>query len=90
MSSVTQITSRRPQVAPGAQRPGGETFVASDLVAAMDDHSRTLLGRSNLERRIRLVPRSLMIADLLGLSLAYVVTTLCVGRRRAPSAPPRR
>ena len=79
MSSVTQITSRRPQAAPGAQRPGGETFVASDLVAATDDHSRTLLGRSDLERRIRLVPRSLMIADLLGLSLAYVVTTLWWG-----------
>lgn len=79
MSSVTQINSRRPQVAPGAERSGSETFVASDLVAAMDDHSRTLLGRSDLERRIRLVPRSLVIADLLGLSLAYVVTTLWWG-----------
>ena len=66
--------------------PRGETFVASDLVAAMDDRSRKLLGRSDLERRIRLVPRSLMIADLLGLSLAYVITTLCWGRA-APSAP---
>ena len=54
-------------------------FVAGDLVAAMDDHTRTLLGRSDLERRIRLVPRSLMIADLLGLSLAYLVTTLLWG-----------
>ncbi len=45
----------------------------------MDDHSRMLLGRSKLERRIRLVPRSLMIADLFGLSLAYVVTTLIWG-----------
>ena len=49
----------------------------------MDDHSRTLLGRSNLERRIRLVPRSLMIADLLGLSLAYLVTTLFWGEAGA-------
>ena len=45
----------------------------------MDEHSRTLLGRSNLERRIRLVPRSLMVADLLGLSLAYLVSTLFWG-----------
>ena len=79
MSSVTQINSRRPPAAPPPDRPGGEIFVAGDLVAAMDDHSRTLLGRSDLERRIRLVPRSLMIADLLGLSLAYLVTTLFWG-----------
>lgn len=79
MSSVTQINSRRSAAAPPADRPGGETFVVSDLVAAMDDHSRTLLSRSDLERRIRLVPRSLMIADLLGLSLAYLLTTLLWG-----------
>ncbi len=79
MSSVTQINSRRPSVPPPADQPGGEIFVAGDLVAAMDDHSRALLGRSDLERRIRLVPRSLMIADLLGLSLSYLVTTLFWG-----------
>ena len=54
-------------------------FVAGDWVAAMDDRTRTLLGRSELERRIRLVPRSLMIADLLGLIMAYLVTTLLWG-----------
>jgi exopolysaccharide biosynthesis polyprenyl glycosylphosphotransferase len=79
MSSVTQINSRRPPTTAAADRPTGETFVAGDLVAAMDDHSRTLLGRSDLERRVRLVPRSLMIADLLGLSLAYLITTLFWG-----------
>ena len=79
MSSVTQINSRRQHAAPAANPSTGETFVAGDLVAAMDDHSRTLLNRSNLERRIRLVPRSLMIADLLGLSLAYLITTLFWG-----------
>jgi exopolysaccharide biosynthesis polyprenyl glycosylphosphotransferase len=79
MSSLTEITSRQPAAAPPAEHLGGETFVAGDLVAAMDDHSRKLLGRSDLERRIRLVPRSLMIADLLGLSLAYLVTTLFWG-----------
>ena len=83
MSSVTPINARRSPTAPLADRPRSETFFAGDLVAAMDDHSRTLLGRSNLERRIRLVPRSLMIADVLGLSLAYLVTTLFWGEEGA-------
>jgi exopolysaccharide biosynthesis polyprenyl glycosylphosphotransferase len=78
MASVTQINSRRPPAAP-ADRPGGENFVAGDLVAAVDNCTRRLLGRSDLERRIRLVPRSLVIADLLGLSVAYLVTTLFWG-----------
>ena len=79
MSSVTPINSGRLSATPPVDPPAGETFVAGDLVAAMDDHSRALLGRSDLERRIRLVPRSLMIADLLGLSLAYLITTLFWG-----------
>jgi exopolysaccharide biosynthesis polyprenyl glycosylphosphotransferase len=79
MSSVTQLSSRRPPTAPSAEPSGGEIFVAGDLVAAMDERSRALLGRSDLERRVRLVPRSLMIADLVGLSLSYLVTTLCWG-----------
>ena len=79
MSSVTQINSRRPPAAPPPDLPNAESFVAGDLVAAMDEHSRTLLGRSTLERRMRLVPRSLMIADVVGLSLAYLITTLFWG-----------
>lgn len=84
MTSVTPIGSRRPAPHPSPDRPvWSEQFVAGDLVAAMDDHTRSLLGRSDLERRIRLVPRSLMAADLLGLSLAYVVTTLFWGESGA-------
>jgi exopolysaccharide biosynthesis polyprenyl glycosylphosphotransferase len=79
MNSVTDITSRRPPAPPSPDRPGGEIFGPTDLVAAMDGYSRKLLGRSDLERRIRLVPRSLMIADLVGLGLAYLVTTLLWG-----------
>jgi exopolysaccharide biosynthesis polyprenyl glycosylphosphotransferase len=79
MSSVTRIDSRRPSGSGPADQPGGEIFVADDLVAAVDDRTRTLLGRSDLERRIRLVPRGLMIADLFGLSLAYLITTLFWG-----------
>jgi exopolysaccharide biosynthesis polyprenyl glycosylphosphotransferase len=80
MSTVTQIDSRRQPAIPNVDPPAGESFVAGDLVAAMDEHSRKLLGRTDLERRIRLVPRSLIIADLLGLSLAYVITTLFWGQ----------
>jgi exopolysaccharide biosynthesis polyprenyl glycosylphosphotransferase len=79
VSSVTQINARRLTPARPAEATEGHTFVAGDLVAAMDDHSRKLLSRSGLERRIRLVPRTLMIADLLGLSLAYTITTVFWG-----------
>jgi len=90
MSSVTEINSARspadrPDVeSAAADGPGAESLLDRDLVAdallaATDDHSRTLSGRSALERRKRLVPLSLMIADLLGLSLAYLVTTLFWG-----------
>ncbi len=80
MGSVTRINSRRQPTPPSPdRRAGGERFVAGDLVAAMDDHTRRLLGRSDLERRVRLVPRSLIVADLLGLSLAYLTTTLFWG-----------
>jgi exopolysaccharide biosynthesis polyprenyl glycosylphosphotransferase len=94
MSSVTEIKSRRP---PG-DRPAGESAdpdvlvaenlladdpLADGLLAAIDDHSRTLFNRFGLERRQRLVPRSLMIADLVGLSLAYLITTLFWGEAGA-------
>ena len=83
MSSVTQISSRRPPATGPADQADAETFVAGDLVGTMDDYTRSLLGRSDLERRIRLVPRSLMIADVLGLTLAYLVATLFWGGRGA-------
>jgi len=78
MSSVTPINARRSPTPPAGTR-AGDTFVAGDLVAAMDERSRSLLGRSDLERRLRLVPRSLMLADLAGLSVAYLLTTLMWG-----------
>jgi exopolysaccharide biosynthesis polyprenyl glycosylphosphotransferase len=42
----------------------------------MDAHTQRLLARGRAERRSWLLPRSLMIADLLGLSLAYLLVTL--------------
>lgn len=51
-------------------------FGVEDPVAAMDARTRKLLARRRAERRSWLLPRSLMIADLLGLSLAYCAVTL--------------
>jgi exopolysaccharide biosynthesis polyprenyl glycosylphosphotransferase len=51
-----------------------------DLIEAMDDRTRGLLERKPTSRRGRVVPRSLVLADLLGLSLAYLlVATLLSG-----------
>ncbi len=58
---------------------GAGRFGAGDLIAAMDDHTRELLARRRRERRAWLVPRSLLVADLLGLSLAYLVATVLWG-----------
>src|SRR5271163_2662539 len=58
-------------------------FDVEDPVAAMDVHTQALLARRQAERRSWLVPRSLVIADLLGLSLAYLIVTLLWGGRGA-------
>lgn len=84
MSSVTPINSRRsrtePDPDPGFRR---EHFGVNELVATMDEHSRKLLGRGRLEHRGWLVPRTLLAADLSGLSLTYFLTTLFWGERGA-------
>ena len=75
MSSATQKETRRPRPALVPEMPGGE-FIAGELVAAADDHTGAVLGRSALEHRKQLVPRILMLADLLGLTLAFLFATL--------------
>jgi exopolysaccharide biosynthesis polyprenyl glycosylphosphotransferase len=50
-----------------------------DLLGAVDDHTRALLVRRRNARRAWLVPRSLLVADLLGLSFAYLLATLLWG-----------
>jgi exopolysaccharide biosynthesis polyprenyl glycosylphosphotransferase len=84
MSSVTSINSHRARVEPELDQSGNATqYREGDLIAAVDDHTRRLLTRGRLERRSWLVPRSLLGADLLGLSLAYVFTTLVWGEAGA-------
>ncbi len=51
-------------------------FGVEDPVAAMDSHTRALLSRGRTQRRSALLPRSLMIADLVGLSAVYFLVTL--------------
>ena len=83
MGSVTSINSLRVGPEPQPERGTGAQYGAGNLIAATDQHTRNLLTRGRLERRSRLVPRSLLAADLLGLSLAYVITTLMWGEAGA-------
>ena len=84
MGSVISIDSHRPavgaEVAPPTESDG---FGFSDVISAADPNTRKLLGRGRLERRARLVPRALLLADLAGLSMAYVLTTLFWGEAGA-------
>lgn len=79
MATITPIATRRilrhPMADPGHQNP----VVAADLVEAADDHTRELLARHQRARRGRLVPRALILADVLGLSLAFGFATLWWG-----------
>lgn len=52
---------------------------AGNLVEAVDDRTRLLLLRSPRFRRSRIIPPALVLADLLGLSLAYFLATLLWG-----------
>jgi exopolysaccharide biosynthesis polyprenyl glycosylphosphotransferase len=55
--------------------PGTSERNGDDLLAGVDDRTRLLLQRRPGSRRARLVPRALVLADLLGLSIAYLVAT---------------
>jgi exopolysaccharide biosynthesis polyprenyl glycosylphosphotransferase len=74
MKSVTPIEASGTQE---AVLDGG--LGAHDLVAAMDDRTRALLARARRARRARLVPPSLVLADVLGLGLAYYLATILGG-----------
>lgn len=80
MSSVTHINSHRirPQREVDSTVCTGH-FAANDLVATMDNHTRSLLARGPKERRSWLVPRGLLAADVIGLVVAYLLATLFWG-----------
>ncbi len=84
MGSVISINSHRAVV--GADVPpttDSARFGVSDVISAVDPRTRKLLARGRLERRAWLVPRGLLLADLVGLSMAYVLTTLFWGEAGA-------
>jgi len=77
MNVVTSIDAHRARGERDARDGAApERFGVEDPVAAMDVHTRALLARRHAERRSWLLPRTLMLADLLGLSIAYLVVTL--------------
>jgi exopolysaccharide biosynthesis polyprenyl glycosylphosphotransferase len=80
MSPVIPINGYHAPNESGEDRasPAG-SFGVNDLIATTDEHTRKLLKRGRLERRAWLVPRSLLAADLCGLSVAYLLTTLFWG-----------
>jgi exopolysaccharide biosynthesis polyprenyl glycosylphosphotransferase len=53
----------------------GSAAIPADLIQATDDHTRALLQRRPTSRRGQLVPRALVVADVLGLTLAYLLAT---------------
>jgi exopolysaccharide biosynthesis polyprenyl glycosylphosphotransferase len=79
MSSVTPIHSRRQPTPSDAAEVTPVLYGVENLVAATDRHTRALLGRGDRRKRSWLVPRALLLADLIGLSLAYFLTTLFWG-----------
>jgi exopolysaccharide biosynthesis polyprenyl glycosylphosphotransferase len=84
MSGVTSIEAHRARNERVVEDSvGSARFDVEDPVAAMDVHTQRLLDRRRAERRSWLVPRSLVLADLLGLSLAYLIVTLLWGRQGA-------
>ena len=81
VSSIAAHRARSTGAVEAAINP--ECFGVEDPVAAMDAHTRGLLARRGAERRSWLLPRSLMVADLLALSLAYLLVTLLWGGKGA-------
>jgi exopolysaccharide biosynthesis polyprenyl glycosylphosphotransferase len=75
MSSIAAIKPLRPveeETTEFAHAGAG----GDDLAELLDDHTRDLLRRPSTSRRSRLVPRALILADLLGLTIAYLVATI--------------
>jgi exopolysaccharide biosynthesis polyprenyl glycosylphosphotransferase len=85
LHSVTRIGARRGSSPPAVpDQLNAVPLEAIDVVAAVDDHTRELLQRKPMARRRWLVPRALMIADLTGLTVAYLVAMLLWGARTGP------
>jgi len=85
MSTITPLEARRGLGGLGiAEELRTEPVEPIDVVASVDDRTRELLKRKPSTRRSSLVPRSLVIADLAGLTSAYFVAMVLLGSRTGP------
>jgi exopolysaccharide biosynthesis polyprenyl glycosylphosphotransferase len=76
MASVTPINGKCAFPAPSPSGAFASTPLdARDLLEGVDEHTRGLLARHPAARRGRVVPRALVAADLIGLSVAYLLAT---------------
>lgn len=78
MSGASETTKRRLWLAPSADQPSAKASEA-ELFPAGSRGQATGSERFGLRRRSRLLPRSLVAADLVGLGLAYLITTMFWG-----------
>ncbi len=72
---VPTVRVHAPRMGPIA-RAAPRHAISIDLIAAMDDRTRALLHRRPAAHRRRLVSRTLLAADLLGLGVAYLAAAL--------------
>ena len=76
MGSIIPINvRRRPRAASSGTTLQSVRDGTNDLIDAVDEHTRRLLQRRPTSRRGRLVPPALIAADLVGLTVAFVVAT---------------
>src|SRR5579863_5444370 len=82
MSPAGRTTRRRLWLAPSADQPSDDVSEDEPFPAPSPEWD-SRLERTVPSRRSQLLPRSLALADLIGLALAYLITTLFWGRAGA-------
>jgi exopolysaccharide biosynthesis polyprenyl glycosylphosphotransferase len=82
MSRAREMTRHRLRLAPLPDQPGVEAIDGKTLASGHSDKA-SHLGRSHRPGRSWLVPRSLVVADLLGLGISYLLTALFWGHAGA-------
>jgi exopolysaccharide biosynthesis polyprenyl glycosylphosphotransferase len=79
VASIIPINIRRASRASSVAHAKTENVAADDLFEVIDDRTRHLLARPARSRRGWMVPRALVIADLVALSVSYLLATVLWG-----------
>jgi exopolysaccharide biosynthesis polyprenyl glycosylphosphotransferase len=79
VASIIPINIRRAVRESSATAVAGTTVATGDLFEVIDERTRRLLARPPRSRRGWMVPRALVCADLIALSLSYLLATLLWG-----------